>query len=176
MEEALGGSSFAEEALYRRYAGKIANVAGRVTGSREAAADILQETFLEAFTTLAKIRDPALFPRWLTRIAIHRSHRFLRRRSLRLRLGFVDTPADVFESSIGSDAPQEQRAELRRLDRALDRLAPVDRSAWVLRHVEGYGLREVAALSGCSLSTVKRRLARAQRQVEAHVADVRRGE
>jgi RNA polymerase sigma-70 factor (ECF subfamily) len=61
------------------------------------------------------------------------------------------------------------RAELALLDLALAPLADVDRAAWMLRYVEGYGLEDVARLCRCSLATAKRRIARAQQLVRAHV-------
>ena len=51
--------------------------------------------------------------------------------------------------------------------RALDQLDSLSRAAFVLRHVEGYELEETARLCGCSLATIKRRLARAEKRFQA---------
>ncbi|MEM7605440.1 MAG: sigma factor-like helix-turn-helix DNA-binding protein, partial [Myxococcota bacterium] len=51
-------------------------------------------------------------------------------------------------------------------DAALRSLAAEDRSAWMLRHVEGMQLEQVAAVSGCSLATAKRRIRRADERVQ----------
>ncbi|HEV3030824.1 MAG TPA: sigma factor-like helix-turn-helix DNA-binding protein, partial [Polyangia bacterium] len=64
----------------------------------------------------------------------------------------------------------ETCAELALLDRVLARLRPDLRIAWMLRHVEGLELTEAAATCGCSLATIKRRLADADAVVRAHAS------
>jgi RNA polymerase sigma-70 factor (ECF subfamily) len=71
----------------------------------------------------------------------------------------LDALADPSERS-------ESRAELALLQTRLDRLPSQERSAWVLRFVEGYELTEVAELLGISLATVKRKLDRARRELD----------
>jgi RNA polymerase sigma-70 factor (ECF subfamily) len=63
----------------------------------------------------------------------------------------------------------EHRSELVRIDAALRPLPARERSAWILRHVHGHELTEVAEMSGVSLATVKRLLTRAQDRVAVHV-------
>jgi RNA polymerase sigma-70 factor, ECF subfamily len=63
----------------------------------------------------------------------------------------------------------EQRLQLSRLDQALMALPVPLRLAWMLRHVEGCELAEVAEQCSCSLATIKRRIARADEQLKARV-------
>jgi RNA polymerase sigma-70 factor (ECF subfamily) len=74
------------------------------------------------------------------------------------------------------DAGPDERRLIAHVYRALDRVPIRDRVAWVLRHVEGEGLQQVAELCGCSLATAKRRIARAQEKISAALSssDVRR--
>jgi len=86
-------------------------------------------------------------------------------------LGFVSVDAmATLESVASSEASPETRAELARLDEVLTQLGHEERMAWILRYVEGFKLEEVAELSKCSLTTVKRRIGRADARVRAHVA------
>jgi RNA polymerase sigma-70 factor (ECF subfamily) len=62
------------------------------------------------------------------------------------------------------------RILLTRLYAVLDELPASDRTAWVLHRVEGETLPEVARLCGCSLATVKRRIERSQRAIEAQLS------
>jgi RNA polymerase sigma-70 factor (ECF subfamily) len=68
-----------------------------------------------------------------------------------------------------ADSSPEVRAELALLDGQLARLPVEERAAWILRHVDGYQLEEVAALCKCSLATAKRRIATADARVRASV-------
>jgi RNA polymerase sigma-70 factor (ECF subfamily) len=70
-----------------------------------------------------------------------------------------------------NDASPEQRAELALVDRALSRMPLKLRTPWVLRHVLGERLEDVAAACNCSLATVKRRLAEAETVVADHLGE-----
>lgn len=76
--------------------------------------------------------------------------------------------------SLSETAPQEIVSEVARLDEALAGIEPRDRAAWLLHRIEGYSLPDVAELVGTSLATVKRRIARAEVLVAAHVGEASR--
>jgi RNA polymerase sigma-70 factor (ECF subfamily) len=141
------------------------------------AEDIVQETFLEALSSLPALSDPAAFRPWLLRIAVHKCHRRFRRRKLLRALGLDRGADDVTLGALAArGASPEQHAELSRLDALLHALPERERTTWVLRHVHGHELTEVARLTGVSLATTKRVLDRAQRRVGAHVlAEAGRG-
>ena len=69
-----------------------------------------------------------------------------------------------------SDCPQETRMELSLLSKALDKLSTNDRVAWMLRHVEGLSLEEVAQECGCSLAAAKRRISSASQRISRFAA------
>jgi DNA-directed RNA polymerase specialized sigma24 family protein len=63
------------------------------------------------------------------------------------------------------------RAVVAAIYRALDQVAPDDRIAFVLHHVEGERLESVARLCGCSITTAKRRISRARTTLERKLSD-----
>ena len=96
----------------------------------------------------------------------------IRRRRLARSLGLLPLGDDAaLEQLASSVVSPEVRAELAVVDGILRRLPTNDRIAWMLRVVEGHRLEEVAELSGCSLATAKRRIAAAQKRMNA-VLDV----
>lgn len=103
------------------------------------------------------------------RITVHHVHRRFRRRKLLRALGM--SPAQD-ESMLLEQArpmlPAETRAELAALDRALATLPSRERLAWMLRHIEGLELTEVASACDASLATIKRWLAHAEARVREH--------
>jgi RNA polymerase sigma-70 factor (ECF subfamily) len=170
VRRARRGDSDAEEELFRRHAGYVAALSFRLLGDRAESEDVVQETFLDAVAQLRALSAPGAFRPWVAGIAVHKAHRRFRRRRLQALLGIVRIADDsVLESSAHPSASPELRAELGLLDGALARLSDVDRAAWILRYVEGYGLEDVARLCRCSTATVKRRIARAQEVVRAHI-------
>ncbi|HEU0035563.1 MAG TPA: sigma-70 family RNA polymerase sigma factor [Kofleriaceae bacterium] len=147
------GDSLAFEALYRRYAPLVASAARRMLRDASDVDDVVQETFLIAFERLRSLTDPAALRGWIYRIAINRAHRRFRRHRLAQQ-------GDPYAIVPVAELSPDLHAELCLIARALD--MPLElRRAWVLRHVMGAALDDVAAACNCSLATVKRRLAEA---------------
>lgn len=171
VARARGGDRFAEDALVRRHFESVGAMAARLLGDRHEAEDIVQDTFATALSELRDLRDPSAFRGWLLQITVRKVHRRFRRRKLLRVLGLASgEPEGGLAELASSAASPEQHGELVLLDRALAKLGPADRLAWMLRCVEGMQLDEVASACACSLATAKRRIAAADRVVRAHVA------
>lgn len=170
------GDRTAEEHLYRRHAGAVLSLATRLLRSREDAMDVLQDAFVTAFEGLSDLREAASFGPWIRRIAVRLVHRRFRRKKLLDLLGLgrqLHHEEDVSLDALADPGavPPETRAELHWLDRKLRSVSDQERAAWLLRHVEGFALEEVAEACDCSLATAKRRIAAADLVVRAHFSD-----
>jgi RNA polymerase sigma-70 factor (ECF subfamily) len=174
VERIRGGDRRAEEQLYRKYAPQLLGLATRLLGRRVEAEDAVQDTFVIAFERMQSLRDGAAVRGWLTQIAVSQVHRRFRRRKL-LRVIGLENGADdaTLERLASAEATGEMRAELGALDRVLSSLPADQRIAWMMRHVEGEELEAIAGACGCSLATIKRRIAAADARVAEHV---KRGE
>lgn len=170
VARAQAGEPWAEEAIFRRHAPGLLKLAIKLLGDRSEAEDVVQETFVLALESLPKLRDGGALGGWLKQITLSRAHRRFRRRRLLRWLGFQDTPNDGAPEQVASVERLEPRAELSWLYRCLEDLPSDERIAWTLRHLEELDLSTVAELSGCSLATTKRRLARAQAHIDRHWA------
>jgi RNA polymerase sigma-70 factor (ECF subfamily) len=157
---ALRGDRVAEAQIYRRHARALGNLAARLLGSRTDAEDVVQETFVTALERLGDLRDPACLRPWLTRITVTLAQKRLRRRRLLRWLGLDRTESDLPLDAMADEAmPVDRRAELARIAAVLETVPAPERVAWTLHRVEGETLETVAATCGCSLATVKRRIA-----------------
>jgi RNA polymerase sigma-70 factor, ECF subfamily len=170
VRRARGGEDWAHEMIYRRHVRLIATTAQRLLRDTSDVDDIVHETFLIAFEKLDRLLDPDALRGWLVRIAVSRVHRRFRWRRFVSLLG-GESPVAVLEDQVSNDASPEQRAELALIDRALARMPLKLRTPWVLRHVVGCQLEDVAAACACSLATVKRRIVEAEALVQAHLGD-----
>jgi len=134
--------AFAE--LYARFAGFVhAILLARVP--RDTAADLAQEVFLHAWTTIRSLREPAAFPGWIGTIARHRALDFVRRRPL--ETGLVnDRTTDA--------SPYLQYAASEALGAIRD-LPEAYREPLLLRLVQGYSGREIASLCGLTEDSVR---------------------
>ncbi len=170
VEAAQTGERRAEETLARRYVDDVTSLVERLLGSKTDVEDLVQDTFYFAFRDLKRLSVPAAFRGWLFRIAVNRVRKTIRRRRLLRAIGLDSSEGAVFidELAHGNIRP-EVRSELVALDQILRRLPADQRVAWMLRHVQGYHIKDVARLSSCSLATAKRRIAAAHTKVRAAV-------
>jgi RNA polymerase sigma-70 factor (ECF subfamily) len=171
VERALAGEQLALRLLYRRHVQLVTERVTRLLARSAEAEDVVQDAFVAAFADLPKLADRSRFAAWLMRIALHQTQRRFRRRRLLARLGLDRGCDDARLEQVADPAlPPDQRLQLARLDRALGRLPADLRLAWMLRHVEGCELNEIAEHCACSLATVKRRIARADARLKRSVA------
>lgn len=170
VKAAQGGASWAEEALARRHIDAVMLLVERLLGSSNDVEDVVQDAFLYAFQGLPKLSVPSAFKGWLFRIAINRVRRTIRKRRLLRAVGLDSSEQSVFLDEVAHERIRpEVRSELAALDQVLRQLPTDQRVAWMLRHVEGYSIKDVVRLTCCSDSTVKRRIAAAHKKVTAAV-------
>lgn len=154
--------------LFTAHARYVASLAYRMLGRDDLVDDLVQDVFVLAIGRLGGIVEPRAVRGWLARVTVRLAGKRLKRRRLASFLGFEDTvvPDEVLAAP---QASPEERVLLGQVYRVLEQVPVDERLAWTLRHVEGMQLEEVAEACGCSLATVKRRIARAGARVERSV-------
>lgn len=165
VTRARTGSQAATETLYRRHARMIFGMVHRlIAGDPSEVDDLVQDTFLSAFSRLDQLDDGQAFAAWTGTIAIRRVREHLRRKRLRRLMGLeaASSPAPE-EHLVSPTAPADVIVELRALYALLANLPADTRIALVLRRVEGLTVPEIAAQMGTSIATVKRRVAAGER-------------
>jgi RNA polymerase sigma-70 factor (ECF subfamily) len=170
---ARSGDAQAFSNLIQRYEGKIFRLAQHITQNREDAEDVLQETFLKAYTHLDQFQGNSKFYTWIVRIAVNQALMKLRKRKTDRTVSMdegIDTGEDIVTREIATwePSPEEQysREELSEiLDSAVQSLAPAYRTVFVLRDIEDLSTEETAAALELSIPAVKSRLLRARLQL-----------
>lgn len=154
VARARGGDAGAFEQLYHRHSPRAWVLALRLTGNHADAADLLQETFIAAWEALPGFREEAAFATWLHRIMVHRGLNGRR----------AEVHREGSEAPDGAEAVAPLSSDALRLDleSAIRRLPDGARQVLVLHEIEGYKLREIAALLSISVGTVKSQLHRAR--------------
>ena len=125
--------------------------------------DLVNQAFEVMLQKVGSVRSPAAVHGWVRQVTVNTVRMELRRR--RWRRFFSSSSSEeekALEHPDFSVPDEHERARLRALYRALDRLSVDDRTLIVLRHLEGLELTELADAVEVSLATVKRRLARAE--------------
>src|SRR5262245_48446698 len=155
---AAEGHTAAASIAWDRFAPLVRGLLRRSFGPQTDVDDLLQEVFLRFFRQVPTLRDPTAVRSFLIGITIRVVGSELRRRRVRRWLHLTDTGAVPDVPAAETD--DEAREAVKRLYVILDRLEDSGRLAFLLRHVEGLELTEVADALGLSLATTKRRLAK----------------
>jgi len=159
------GDPEALRALYQRYAGAVLTVARAFLADREAADDVVQQTFLQAWRAAHRIDPGRSLSPWLYQIARNCAIDALRR-SARTPLA----AAPSAEIAAPGTPTFEQTWEAFEVRRAIDELPEVERDTVRLAHLDGLTHPEIAAFLGVPIGTVKSRLGRAYRRLEESLA------
>jgi len=154
----LGGDVEAFAALVAHHRDRLVRYATHMLGDGDEAEDVVQEAFVRAYRGLPRCADPGRFDAWLFRIVVNRCRTAGARRTRRTRTVVVDHAA-VARAADPEPAPPEGWFD--EVDAALRRLEPLQREAFLLRHVEGMNYAEMALVTGAGESALKMRVKRA---------------
>jgi len=167
----LGGDVEIFRVLVERYRDRYSRYAFHMLGNREDAEEALQDAFTRAYRSLARCEDPERFAAWLFRILVNRCRTLGARRGRRGRTFIVDDTA-LHEAAV--DHPADRGAWREEIDRALHRLRPEQREAFLLKYVEELGYDEMSQLTGVGVSALKMRVMRACDRLRELLSEVHR--
>jgi len=174
----LGGDGAAFGVIVERFQRKIFRVAFAIVRDDAEADTVTQDTFIQAYTHLAKFQGRSEFETWLTRIAINRSRDVLRRRKFVSLFARVDDDDErpLFEPVDERPDPEREimshqlRSAIEKAERTLSAQQKV---IFRLRHYEERALEEIAELLGLRSGTVRAHLFRAVHKIRKELAEWR---
>jgi RNA polymerase sigma-70 factor (ECF subfamily) len=144
--------------------------AARMLGSTVESDDVVQETFVTAWSRIGELDDGAALKAWLLRILSRRCIDRMRRRRETVEFSEV---RELETRSPSPDRAAEGSSALASLARALDQLPEAQRRCWLLREVGNYTYQEIADEMDLPVSTVRGYLARARRKLLEAMGDWR---
>jgi RNA polymerase sigma-70 factor (ECF subfamily) len=165
VRRVLAGDGGAYGILVDRHYERCARYAQHMLGNREDAEEAVQDAFVRAYRALGRYEEQERFGAWVMRIVVNRCRTAGARRQRRER---VFAPLDEMTVQVeratgngsgGSDADGVAWRE--EIERALTQLAPEQREAFLLKHVEELSYEEMAEITGAGISALKMRVKRA---------------
>ncbi len=178
IQRILEGDDAAFACLVRKYQKRVHALAWRKIGDFHIAEDITQETFLQVYRKLAKLKDPSQFPGWLYVIANRRCLAWLRKKRVQTQsLEEIDT-AMTERSSYSrhvAAAQAESAAETKRelVKNLLAKLKESDRTILTLYYFGEMTYAEISEFLGISVNTVATRIHRARERLKAYEPMIR---
>ncbi len=171
------GDVEAFEVMVKMYQGKMFNIAYRIIGDADDAAEVVQDAFVAAYRNLPAFEQRSRFSTWLYAITVNASRNKLSQlmaRKARETHSLDDPPThDSFrgsrEPASGDPSALDQlttKEQQARIQECLNRLEPEFREVIVLRDVQGFAYEEIGTMLGLASGTVKSRLFRARETVK----------
>lgn len=165
------GGENAIRTLIKRNNQRLFRTARAVTRDDAEAEDVVQESYVKAFTRLDSFKGDALFSTWITRIALNEALTRVRKRRPAAELEELDIAANrgqviMFPTSLtppGADAELARGQARELLEQSIDELPEIFRVVFILRDVEEMSIEETATQLSLKPETVKTRLFRARR-------------
>ncbi len=184
IREAQRGQRSAFDALVRRYDQSVLRLALHMLGNEQDAQDVHQEAFIKAYRHLGNFRFECSFYTWLYRIVTNLCLDQLRRRKSRREDPAtmldasgeeMDLMANVTDDRAMANPAREldRRVMKLKINEALDKLTPRERTVFELKHYQGLKLRTIGEMLNTTEETAKNTLFRATRKLRANLAEVR---
>jgi RNA polymerase sigma-70 factor (ECF subfamily) len=167
IEEALAGDSAAFGQLVTRYQDRLYNTLVHVVGSRDAAYDVVQDAFVQAYVKLDKFQRASAFYTWLYRIGLNMA---ISRRRREKPAVSVEHAREVLGQEVvdrgelpGARIEQEERAC--QVQAGLARISDEHRAILILREVDACSYEQIAEILDLPIGTIRSRLHRARLQL-----------
>ena len=178
VRKVLGGDANAFETLVLEYEKNVYNIALRMTGNSEDAADMTQEAFIKAYNSLQSFRGDSKFSVWLYRIVSNVCLDFLRSKYRRPTVSLSvedddgeDAQLDVADESQSPELLLDRKLTRDSVRRGLDSLPPDYRQILLLREIQGLSYDEIAQALSLEVGTVKSRIFRARKRLCTFLID-----
>lgn len=173
------GDVAAFDQLILKYRERLYSIIYNLCSNREDAADLTQETFIKAFSSIKRFKGKSSFYTWLYRIAVNSTLSYLKRNRMRHFFSFENINEEVSSSEIVEALSIKVKSEKtalinelqEKLNEALQKLSDKHRTVVVLYEIEGLSHHDISNVMECSVGTVRSRLHYAKQQLQAYLKD-----
>ena len=180
--QAQKGDQNAFEQLVYRYDRSVLSIALRYAANEDDAKDLYQEVFIRVYRGLKNFRFQSEFSTWLFRITTNVCLTYKSRSKEHLRVSIHNNYGDdenefaaQEELTYKGSSPEEisSGSDLGEIvNSAVESLSPKQRMTFVLKHYEGYKIKEIAEMLNCKEGTVKKYLFDAIRNLRKKLSPV----
>lgn len=138
----------AQKALYSMHKDKLYTIAYRICNDFDAASDILQEAFIDAFKGINQLKEPKYFYAWIKKMVIRKAYNYVTKKK--------DVVNIEESSAVNLSTPEQGDTDY--IERAILSLPFKSRTVFVMAEIEGYSHKEIAAELEITVGTSKSQL------------------
>ncbi|MGP1992851.1 RNA polymerase sigma factor [Zobellia laminariae] len=163
LQLCLNGKQSAQLEVYNRYYKAMYNTAVRIVKQSDEAEDIMQESFLNAFTKLHTFKGEVTFGSWLKRIVINNSIYHYRKQQKKNEVALEDVLYKVEDNDIGvTDSHAFTEPKAQKVMETMKQLKDNYRVSLTLHLIEGYDYEEICQIMNISYSNCRTTISRAK--------------
>ena len=175
VRRAKAGDYQAFDLLVLKYQSRLISTAFRFVKDIHIAEDLVQESFIKSFNSLASFREDSSFYTWIYRITVNTSKNFLVSKKRKNELLSSDISEDqTYEIEYeDTDTPEDllQASQLKKLiTETIDQLGEDTKTALTLRELDGLSYEEIAKVVNCPVGTVRSRIFRGREVVDEAIS------
>ena len=138
----------AQKALYMMHKDKLYTIAYRICNDFDAASDILQEAFIDAFKGINQLKEPKYFYAWIKKMVIRKAYNYVTKKERMVQI----------EESAARNISTQELGDIDYIEKAIQTLPYKSRSVFVMAEIEGYSHKEIAEELEISVGTSKSQL------------------
>ena len=170
VEAFQAGDELAFISLYNKYKGPIYSFCANMLFDKDAASDVMQDTFLRVYENKLRLQKTSAFRSWVFTIARNQCLNTIKRNKRMVRMnGETDEQLPAMQTQHTPADKLEKSEEIALVNRLLADLKPEYREVLVLREYLNLAYEDIAAVTRCTVSSVKSRLFKARRKLaESH--------
>ena len=175
VRRAKAGDYQAFDLLVLKYQSRLISTAFKFVKDIHTAEDLVQESFIKSFNSLASFREDSSFYTWVYRITVNTSKNFLVSKKRKNELLSSDISEDqTYEIEYeDTDTPEDllQASQLKKLiTETIDQLGEDTKTALTLRELDGLSYEEIAKVVNCPVGTVRSRIFRGREVVDEAIS------
>ncbi len=178
IRDVLAGDVEAYRKLVVGHSAMVFRVAFRITGNEADADEVVQESFLRGYQKLASFQAQAAFATWIYRITVHCAFDLISRRERQPGPGYSgqaggEVIPDLPDTAVGPEQQLLSRELGAQQQHAMHALTALERTAFLLRHVEDQSTTEIAAALNLAPNAAKQAVFRAVQKLRQRLAPLR---
>lgn len=163
LEKCRLGDQRAQMRVYNKYYKAMFNTALRIVKDPAEAEDIMQESFLKAFSKLDSFQGTSTFGAWLKKIVVNRSINAFNKNSKHQEVSFNDQLNNTTDDTDGITVQEEEtNPKVQQILKALDSLKENYRIILTLHLIEGYDYEEICKIMDFTYSNCRTTISRAK--------------
>lgn len=170
-QEIANGNHKVFEEFFDQYKLKVTNLCYGMLHNRDEAEDLVQEIFLEIYSSSGKFRGNSKLSTWLYRIAVNKTINHIRKNKIKNLFINIEDKTNLFIEEERIDLTIEEREKVSELHKIIDKLPSKQKIALTLFIYDELPQKEIAEIMGCSVNSVEVLVFRAKQSIKKSILD-----